>query len=35
MEALLRGIERIVLDAAYRDVQLSAVPALTGLTSDQ
>jgi hypothetical protein len=31
MEALLRGIERIVLSAANQDVQLSAIPALTGL----
>lgn len=33
MEALLRGIERILLDAAYRDVPLSAIPPLTDLRS--
>ena len=32
MQALLRGIEKIVLEAAYRDVELAEIPALTGLT---
>ena len=32
MHALLRGIEKIVLEAAYRDVELAEIPALTGLT---
>jgi Condensation domain len=32
MRALLRGIEKIVFEAAYRDVEVAEVPALTGLT---
>ena len=32
MRALLGGIEKIVLEAAYRDVEVAEVPALTGLT---
>ena len=32
MQALLHGIERIVLEATYRDVELAEIPALTGLT---
>ena len=32
MRALLFGIEKIVFEAAYRDVEISEIPALTGLT---
>lgn len=32
MHALLRGIEKIALEAAYRDVEVAEIPALTGLT---
>jgi hypothetical protein len=32
MQALLRGIEMIVLEAAYRDVEVAEIAALTGLT---
>ncbi len=32
METLLRGIEQIVLEAAYRDVAVADIPGLTGLT---
>jgi hypothetical protein len=32
METLLRGIEKIVLEAAYRDVAVADIPALTGLS---
>jgi hypothetical protein len=32
MRALLGGIEKIVFEAAYRDVEVAEVPALTGLT---
>ncbi len=32
MRALLAGIEKIVFEAAYRDVTIAEVPALTGLT---
>jgi Condensation domain len=32
MRALLAGIEKIVFEAAYRDVEVADVPALTGLT---
>jgi hypothetical protein len=32
MHALLRGIEKIVLEAAYRDVEPAEIPELTGLT---
>lgn len=32
IRALLRGIEKIVLEAAYRDVGVAEIPALTGLT---
>jgi hypothetical protein len=31
MEAVLRGIEKIVLEAAYRDVAVADIQALTGL----
>jgi hypothetical protein len=31
IEAVLRGIETIMLEAAYRDVALAEIPALTGL----
>jgi hypothetical protein len=31
MRALLRGIEKIVVEAAYRDVGVAGIPALTGL----
>ena len=32
MEALLRGIEKIVTEAAYRDIAVADIPALTGIT---
>lgn len=32
MEALLRGIEKIVTEAAYRDIKVADIPALAGLT---
>jgi len=32
IEAVLRGIETIVFEAAYRDVAIAEIPALTGLT---
>jgi hypothetical protein len=31
MEALLRGVEKIVFEAAYRDIAVADIPALTGL----
>jgi hypothetical protein len=31
IEAVLRGIETIVFEAAYRDVAIAEIPALTGL----
>lgn len=33
MHALLRGVKRTVLKAAYRDVELAEIPTLTGLTT--
>ncbi|MCW2932434.1 MAG: hypothetical protein JWM19_3396 [Actinomycetia bacterium] len=32
MEALLLGIEKIVTEAAYRDIAVADIPALTGIT---
>lgn len=32
MEVLLRGIEKIVTEAAYRDIAVADIPALTGIT---
>jgi hypothetical protein len=32
MQALLCGIEKIVFEAAYHDVELAEIPAMTGLT---
>jgi hypothetical protein len=32
MEALLRGIEKIVTEAAYRDIAVADIQALTGMT---
>jgi hypothetical protein len=31
IEAVLRGIEAIIVEAAYRDVAIAEIPALTGL----
>lgn len=31
MEALLRGVEKIVFEAAYRDIAVADIPAMTGL----
>jgi hypothetical protein len=33
MQPLLRGIETIVLEAAYRDIAIADIPALTGLAA--
>jgi hypothetical protein len=32
MEVLLRGIEKILTEAAYRDIAVADIPALTGIT---
>jgi len=32
MRTLLHGIEKIIVEAAYRDVEVAEIPALTGLT---
>jgi hypothetical protein len=32
MAALLLGIEKIVTEAAYRDIAVADIPALTGLS---
>jgi hypothetical protein len=31
LEPFLRGIEKIVIEAAYHDVAIASIPALTGL----